>query len=453
MGGHSSKAPSGYQPAFQAQADQSYQNLVSGMQPYASGIASTTIPGLTSVAQNVQNNPYYGTAQQGANDVYGLSQNLYPQQYAGAMNMNQLGATAGANALPMAQAAANYGQLAYGQSQALIPQATGGYGLAGGQYAGAMNMIPGNTQSWMANPLMASSVARGQGISDAALSAIPGLTGGMDAANQILQTGFDPQQALYDRESQKSFDKTNAINAMYGVASSPYGAGLASDASRNFDIDWQNAQLQRQIQALGAYGQQQGVVSSNLNNLLNTGSSTYNYGVNTGVGAYTGLTSNAANNYANLAGAATGNYNALTNGATQNYLGLAGFGQNAVQQGLTNAANLYGSLTGTAGQAYGQGSQLGVDAMQSLAQGAAAPSNAYLSQQQSWMQALQALASGGTQALAPSQQLVQDQGAYLGIGQNATKNAIDAANTNAHARDAMWGALGQAAGTAAAFLI
>ena len=46
---------------------------------------------------------------------------------------------------------------------------------------------------------------------------------------------------------------------MYGLGTSAAGAGLAGDASRNFNIDWQNQQLQRQDPgALGAYGTEQG---------------------------------------------------------------------------------------------------------------------------------------------------------------------------------------------------
>lgn len=73
-------------------------------------------------------------------------------------------------------------------------------------------------------------------------------------ANQILQTGFDPQNALYNRTAQQLSDQTNAINSMYGLSSSPYGAGVAGHAMENFNIDWQNQQLQRQTQAAQGYG-------------------------------------------------------------------------------------------------------------------------------------------------------------------------------------------------------
>ncbi len=72
---------------------------------------------------------------------------------------------------------------------------------------------------------------------------------GMPYVDQILQTGFDPQQALYGREYQKAMDHSNAVNAMNGLTGSPYGAGLTTQALNNFDMDWQDRQLGRQVSA------------------------------------------------------------------------------------------------------------------------------------------------------------------------------------------------------------
>jgi hypothetical protein len=73
-------------------------------------------------------------------------------------------------------------------------------------------------------------------------------------ANQALQAGFDPQNALYNRTQQQVQDQANAINAMYGLSSSPYGAGVANQAMSNFNIDWQNQQLARQGQGAQTAG-------------------------------------------------------------------------------------------------------------------------------------------------------------------------------------------------------
>lgn len=72
------------------------------------------------------------------------------------------------------------------------------------------------------------------------------------AGQQMYQTAFDPQQALYNRTQQQVGDQANAISSMYGLGQSGAGAGMAQQANENFNIDWQNQQLQRQTQ--GAQG-------------------------------------------------------------------------------------------------------------------------------------------------------------------------------------------------------
>ena len=72
----------------------------------------------------------------------------------------------------------------------------------------------------------------------------------MPYAQSIFNTAMDPQQALYGRTQQAVTDQSRANLEASGMGSTPYGAGLMNDATRNFNIDWQNNQLQRQ--ALGA---------------------------------------------------------------------------------------------------------------------------------------------------------------------------------------------------------
>jgi len=75
----------------------------------------------------------------------------------------------------------------------------------------------------------------------------------MTGANQVLNMGFDPQNALYQRTLQQLNDSTNAGQAARGITNSPYGSSVASTADSNFNIDWQNNQLQKAIQALSGY--------------------------------------------------------------------------------------------------------------------------------------------------------------------------------------------------------
>lgn len=72
-------------------------------------------------------------------------------------------------------------------------------------------------------------------------------------ARQILQTGFDPQNQIYDRNVQRLMDSQNAINSMSGVAMTPYGAGVTGQTLGNFNLDWENNLLNRMNTAATGY--------------------------------------------------------------------------------------------------------------------------------------------------------------------------------------------------------
>lgn len=74
------------------------------------------------------------------------------------------------------------------------------------------------------------------------------------AANQALSTGFDPQSAIYNQGQQRLLDQSNVANAMAGVARTPYGASVTSNALGNYDLGYQRDLANRQNQALGAAG-------------------------------------------------------------------------------------------------------------------------------------------------------------------------------------------------------
>lgn len=89
--------------------------------------------------------------------------------------------------------------------------------------------------------------------------------GNIGAANQLrsstgqmLNTAFDPQNALYNRTLQQVQDQQRVGQAARGITMSPYGAGLENQALSNFNIDWQNNQLGRQTQGLQSAGQSYG---------------------------------------------------------------------------------------------------------------------------------------------------------------------------------------------------
>jgi hypothetical protein len=439
--------------------------------PQVSGAAFN--PQIGQTVQNVISNPYFQQQLSGAqagSQIGGQAAGYTPQQI---QLLNQLGGT-----LP------GLGQQAAATTQAQIPllqnlaqnQAGYGAGLAGQ----AQGLLPGMQQIGAAGQQLASAAPRyaqaagattpqlqqigatGQGLSGAAPGFAQGMLGtaqqganigalgggltgaapgfaqgalgtnaGLAAAQQqILQSGMDPQSALYNRTAQQTLDQQNAINAMSGVGTSPYGAGVAGQTMANFNIDWQNQQLQRQAQAAQAAsslaGQQLAGTTgaANILNQLMTG------GANIGLGGLTaqqagiqgganllgGLTSQggqlglsaAQQQLANLQAGGGLLQNLTTAGGTQ--------GLNALQQqlaGLTGAGNLYnqgaqgagtlaqagGTLAGQglqqqlnaaqgAGDLYGAGLNLGQGGATLSALAGAMPSQAYLGQQQAGLNAL-----------------------------------------------------------------
>ena len=65
-------------------------------------------------------------------------------------------------------------------------------------------------------------------------------------APQALQTAFDPLSKQYAQQFAQNQNQANAVNAMSGVANTPYGAGLTQQADTNFNLGWQQQELQRQ---------------------------------------------------------------------------------------------------------------------------------------------------------------------------------------------------------------
>jgi hypothetical protein len=148
---------------------------------------------------------------------------------------------------------------AFGGAQALGGAALGGLPFAGQalsqgfdpRYGAAISGIENNP--YYGQALGGAQAAAGMGAQGA--NAIQGLGGQIGGTvDPLLSSGFDPRAALFNRTEGRLMDQTNAINAMSGVAGTPYGASVTANALGNFDIDWQNQQLARQAQAAGAAG-------------------------------------------------------------------------------------------------------------------------------------------------------------------------------------------------------
>lgn len=243
----------------------------------------------------------------------------------------------------MDQAAQQY----QGAVQGYLPQAQQYYGAMNPQYANqafnamfnnpyAGGMQAGANQAGqMAGQMAGQAFQGGQGMMAAAPEAL-------QAGRQIYQTAFDPQQALQNRMQQQTLDQAAATGSMFGLGGSAAGAQAANQALQNFNIDWQNQQLQRQMAGQGA---------------LNTGINAYGQAMQGGLGlGQQGM---------GLAGQAGALPYQTAMGLAQNQFGAIGQEQAAMQGGLapyqTNMENLRGYLGLGMGQ---QQAQLGAQQQQ-----------------------------------------------------------------------------------------
>jgi hypothetical protein len=72
------------------------------------------------------------------------------------------------------------------------------------------------------------------------------------APGLIMQQAFDPQKELYNRTKQGILSDTASQLAGTGLANTPAGAAVLADASKNFNIDWQNNLLNRETTGASA---------------------------------------------------------------------------------------------------------------------------------------------------------------------------------------------------------
>ncbi len=139
------------------------------------------------------------------------------------------------------QSLPNYAAQNYPQVQGAVGNVTSGaYGAP--QITGAGNATLG--AAGQANSAASPLISAGTGQLTAGNSLVP-------YATQALQTGFDPQNQLYNQLYNQNQQQQNVTNAANGVAGSPYAAGVTNTADQNFNLDWQNAMLGRQQTGAG----------------------------------------------------------------------------------------------------------------------------------------------------------------------------------------------------------
>lgn len=191
-------------------------------------------------------------------------------------------------------------------------------------------------------------------LNSAAMSLLPGI-------QNVLTQSQDPQQALYNQTAQQTQDQSRVANAAAGTANSPYGAAVEGQNMNNFNIDWQNQQLNRAMSGLqSASGAATGAATA-ATGAGNLGASGAANTLQGGTTPYTTSMTQAQNQQAALNDLMQG----LTGGNTINqqtlseimpYLSL-GAGQANQQAGLNQTS--YQDALGQQQGAAGLGSMLG----------------------------------------------------------------------------------------------
>ncbi len=101
---------------------------------------------------------------------------------------------------------------------------------------------------------------------------------------QLLQAVYtqsaDPQSALYNRTLQQSLDTGRAGQAARGLGNSPVGQQLENQQTNNFNMDWQNQQLQRSMAGIPGLQNylQTGANAQVLGNQANLANANFNAG-------------------------------------------------------------------------------------------------------------------------------------------------------------------------------
>jgi hypothetical protein len=216
------------------------------------------------------------------------------------------------------------------------------YGQNYGQAAGITQNMVNNPYAGLyqqgANATAGAGWGVGQGQIGAGMDLMSAGQGMLPYAQSILQTGFDPQNALRDRTQQQLTDSIRAGESARGITMSPYGAGVENKGLSDFNIDWQNAQLNRQNTA----AQGAGYLANSGGNAINLGQNVSTLGLQTLTNA-AGLPYATANTISGNQLGALGQFGQYGAGATntaqtaiEDYLKYLGIGNQAA--GVQNQA-------------------------------------------------------------------------------------------------------------------
>lgn len=178
-------------------------------------------------------------------------------------------------------------------------------------------------------------------------------------ANSLLQAAnnWDSTGAVKANLEQQAGDTANAQSYLRGIQNSPYGAAVATNAINQADLGYANTQLQNQISATQASGQQLQLG----NQLQGAGAGYYGTGASLPYTAANSISQNqfgALNNYYGTLSPYLQGLNQLQGNALQ-YLGYGNTSQNTAAGQASQAASTWGNLGYQAGNGIYQGLQGG----------------------------------------------------------------------------------------------
>ena len=419
-------------PEFSSLAQQGYND------PYASGYQnSSNLAGATS-------GQYVNAMNTGANMDYGSGTSM---TQAGNFGLGYApGLLSAAVSNPYSTQAIQGADMAGQQLSGVGLGAVGQAGAIGGANMGALPGLQGYLQTAMSNPyggqVVGSAGTGGGMVQGQAMSDYGNAQSMSGAGNSVLNTAFDPQNALYNQQFQQNTDQTRAGLEARGLDTSAAGQGIENNSNQNFNIAWQNAQLGRQSQGITSAAAADQSASA-----LGTNAGTnYAQGGAMPFQAYTGVndaTGSALQNYlggmSTLAGNATNANNLGAAGAQQMAAGSA-MPYNQQSQYYNNlisnygsigqGAQSYGNLSTAGGNMYGQAGQLGNQAVGFAQNTGALPYNASQTIMGNQGTALTNYQGAYNAGMTPYQQSLMNSQAYMGLGNNA-QNSYATAQNNA----------------------
>lgn len=194
-------------------------------------------------------------------------------------------------------------------------------------------------------------------------------------AQNVLNTSMDPQSQLYAYLQNQNLQQTQAIEQGAGLGTTPYGAGVEALSNQQFNMNWQNQQLGRQLAGLqgaqGALGQAGSLYGAG-GGLIGAGGQLTGQLAGQGAGlqaaapgqyygasglpynTFQGMGSNQFGNLGQLAGLSQQGAN-LSNLPIQDYLSYLQTGN----QSNATANQLYGLQLGAQQQGFAQNQALG----------------------------------------------------------------------------------------------